>query len=374
MIDLKANPFYLKEPAADWVMSTLQSMSLEEKIGQLFCLTGMGDDVDALKDMVETYHPGGFMFCTAPARQVREAYKTMQNASRIPLLLPANLESGGNGLAVEGTYFSREMGTTATGEREQARRLGEICGKEAGALGCNWAFAPIIDIDYNWRNPITNVRTFGSDPETVLTMARAYCQGIRDSGAEMAVCIKHFPGDGRDERDQHLLATVNDLSAEEWERTYGSIYRALIEEGVETVMVGHILQPAMSQKIRPQAPALPGSTSKELVTGVLRGLLGFNGLIVTDATPMVGFSMMMPREKALVASINAGVDMILFCKNMDEDYGTIRQALEDGRISSQRLDEAVARILATKAHLRLQEKQQPWYTPAQGRVTLLPWL
>lgn len=167
-------------------------------------------------------------------------------ASKIPLLLPANLEAGGNGIATEGTYFAKEMEIAATEDPEQAHRLGEICGCEAGALGCNWSFAPIIDIDYNWRNPITNVRTFGSDPDTVLAMARAYCQGIRDSGAQMAVCIKHFPGDGRDERDQHLLATVNDLPAPQWEETYGRVYKALIDEGAETVMVGHIYQPAIS--------------------------------------------------------------------------------------------------------------------------------
>ena len=251
MIDLRASPFFLSEESITWVQGALSSMTPEEKIGQLFCITAGGENPQTLGELVQRYQPGGFMFRSAPAAQVLAAYQAMDKASKIPLLLPANLEAGGNGIATEGTYFAKEMEIAATEDPEQAHRLGEICGCEAGALGCNWSFAPIIDIDYNWRNPITNVRTFGSDPDTVLAMARAYCQGIRDSGAQMAVCIKHFPGDGRDERDQHLLATVNDLPAPQWEETYGRVYKALIDEGAETVMVGHIYQPAMTRKINP---------------------------------------------------------------------------------------------------------------------------
>ena len=323
MIDLRASPFFLSEESITWVQGTLSSMTPEEKIGQLFCITAGGENPQTLGELVQRYQPGGFMFRSAPAAQVLAAYQAMDKASKIPLLLPANLEAGGNGIATEGTYFAKEMEIAATEDPEQAHRLGEICGCEAGALGCNWSFAPIIDIDYNWRNPITNVRTFGSDPGTVLAMARAYCQGIRDSGAQMAVCIKHFPGDGRDERDQH--------------------------------------QPAMTRKINPslqEKDMLPGSTSKELVAGVLRGRLGFQGLVVTDATPMVGFSMALSRANALVAALNAGVDMLLFCKNMEEDIGSIREALQDGRLSWKRVEEAVTRILATKAHLGLPEKRK----------------
>lgn len=361
MIDLRASPFFLSEESITWVQGALSSMTPEEKIGQLFCITAGGENPQILGELVQRYQPGGFMFRSAPAAQVLAAYQAMDKASKIPLLLPANLEAGGNGIATEGTYFAKEMEIAATEDPEQAHRLGEICGCEAGALGCNWSFAPIIDIDYNWRNPITNVRTFGSDPDTVLAMARAYCQGIRDSGAQMAVCIKHFPGDGRDERDQHLLATVNDLPAPQWEETYGRVYKALIDEGAETVMVGHIYQPAMTRKINPslqEKDMLPGSTSKELVAGVLRGQLGFQGLVVTDATPMVGFSMALSRANALVAALNAGVDMLLFCKNMEEDIGSIREALQDGRLSWKRVEEAVTRILATKAHLGLPEKRK----------------
>ena len=154
----------------------------------------------------------------------REKQRAMQAASRIPLLLACNLESGGNGVAVTGTFFGREMEVAATGETEQARRLGVVCAREGAAAGCNWAFSPIVDIDYNWRNPITNVRTFGSDPDMVIEMSKAFMDGVRETGADLAVTIKHFPGDGVDERDQHLLTSVNDCTCEEWDATYGAVW------------------------------------------------------------------------------------------------------------------------------------------------------
>jgi beta-N-acetylhexosaminidase len=277
------------------------------------------------------------------------------------MLLPCNLESGGNGLATTGTFFGKEMEIAATSETEQARRFGYICGKEGGSVGCNWTFSPIVDIDYNWRNPITNVRTFGADPDVVIEMSKAFLQGVKDSGTDMAVCIKHFPGDGVDERDQHLLSSVNSLSCQEWENTYGRVYRTLIEAGAQTVMVGHILQPEMTRKMCPgirDEDILPGSTNRYLMTDLLRGELGFNGLISTDATPMVGFTGTLTRQEALCTALMAGADVILFCKNMDEDYDSIRQGLENGQVTMERLNEAVARQLALKASLHLPEKQK----------------
>ncbi len=360
MIDLKAKPFYLSGADIQWVEDTLASMSLEEKVGQLFCVTDITTDTEALQNLVRTYHPGGFMYRAGDAAQIQQAQRAMQEASRIPLLLACNLESGGNGVAETGTFFGRPLEVAATGETEQARRLGLVCAREGAAAGCNWAFAPIIDIDYNWRNPITNVRTFGSDPDRVLAMGEAFMDGVAESGAAMAVCIKHFPGDGVDERDQHLLSTVNSLSAGDWEATYGRVYKALIDKGAQTVMAGHILQPAMTRKMCPgirDEDILPGSTNRYLMTGLLRGELGFNGLITTDATPMVGFTGTMTRRQAVASAINGGADVILFCKNMDEDLAGVRADVASGVITMERLDEAITRQLALKASLGLPRKQ-----------------
>ena len=361
MIDYKAKPFYLDDADIAWVEETLSSMSPEEKVGQLFCVTDMITDPRALRDFVQKYHPGGFMYRAGDAGEIQTAQRVMQEASRIPLLLSCNLESGGNGIAPTGTFFGRQLQVAAAGDPIHAYRLGLVCAREGAAAGCNWSFAPIVDIDYNWRNPITNVRTWGSDPDTVIRLSEAYMDGVRDSGADMAVTIKHFPGDGVDERDQHLLSTVNSLSAGEWENTYGRVYRTLIDKGAQTVMAGHILQPAMTRKLCPgirDEEILPGSTNKYLMTDLLRGEMGFNGLITTDATPMVGYTGFLTRREAIRRSLMGGADVILFCKSIDEDMAGVREDIEAGLISMERVDEAIRRQLALKASLKLHRKHR----------------
>lgn len=360
MIDYRVQPFELTEKEISWVEDTLASMTTEEKIGQVFCLTDMITDPETLKALIQKYRPGGFMYRAGDGAEIQNAYRVMQEASRIPMLLPCNLESGGNGISSAGTYFGKQMEVAAADDPEQAWRLGYVCGREGGSVGCNWAFSPVVDVDYNWRNPITNVRTFGSEPGRVLTLSEAFLDGMAAAGTKMAACIKHFPGDGVDERDQHLLSSVNSLSAEAWERSYGVIYRNLINMGVQTVMVGHILQPEMTRRLCPgirDEEIRPGSTNRYLVTDLLRGQLGFNGLITTDATPMVGFTGMLTRKQAICEALMAGIDMILFCKNIDEDYQGVRDCLADGSLTMERLDEAVARQLALKASLGLPERK-----------------
>lgn len=194
---------------------------------------------------------------------------------------------------------------------KDAYRLGKVSCSEGAAVGCNWAFAPVVDIDRNWRNPITNVRTYGDDPDRVLECGLNYMKAAKEEN--VLVAIKHFPGDGCDEVDQHILTSVNSLSCEEWDATYGKIYGGLIEAGAQTVMVGHIAQPAYQKLYNPDFPdkLVPATLSPELLKGLLRKKLGFNGLIVTDSTCMVGFSCAMKREKAVPYAIEAGCDMFL---------------------------------------------------------------
>lgn len=356
MIAYKEKPFYLNDEDIEWVEQTLASMTLEEKIAQMFCVTDMITDPEALKAFVRKYPVGSFMYRSGDAAEVQNAQRAMQEASKIPLLLACNLESGGNGIAATGTFFGRQLEAAAARDPKHAYRLGMVCAKEGGATGCNWSFAPIVDIDYNWRNPITNVRTWGSDPDTVIRLSEAYMDGVKDSGETMAVTIKHFPGDGVDERDQHLLSSVNSLSAEDWENTYGRVYQTLIDKGAQTVMVGHILQPEMTRKMCPgirDEEIFPASTNKYLITDLLREKMGFNGLVATDATPMVGFSGFLTRREAVAKTIMAGADMIMFCKNIDEDFAGVKEDIENGTISIIRVNEAIRRQLALKASLGL---------------------
>jgi len=172
----------------------------------------------------------------------------MQEESKIPMFIPANIESGGNGIASEGTAFGNPLQVAATGDIKYAYELGKIAGAEGRAVGVNYAFAPVVDIDNNTLNPITNTRTFGNNPEVVYKMAEAYINGLVEEGKDMCYSIKHFPGDGVDNRDQHLHTTYNTLSVEEWEDTYGKNFRKLIEKGAPTVMVGHIGLPEYVEK------------------------------------------------------------------------------------------------------------------------------
>ena len=360
MIDFnkfKSNPFFLNDKDIDWVRSTLDSMSTEEKTGQLFFLVIYDPDESYIDKLTGSIRAGGVMCRVMSREKVISAVSALQRGSKIPMLIAANLEAGGNGICSDGTKVGSQMMVAATDDPKYSASLGAICAEEGFAVGANYAFAPIVDIDYNFRNPITNTRTFGSDPETVLRFASEYVRECQKRG--VACSIKHFPGDGRDERDQHLCATVNDLTVDKWDETYGKIYKTLIDEGAKTVMIGHIMQPAYSKLLNPELTdeeILPASLSKELLNGLLREKLGFNGLIISDATTMAGFDAAMPRDKAVPYSIAAGCDMFLFSKNLDEDFAYMQKGIRDGIITLERLDEAVARILALKASLKLHEK------------------
>lgn len=358
MIQYKENPFYLTEEQVQWVESTYDSMSLEEKIGQLFCPIVFTKDEKELKELVETKHIGGMLYREGPGEELRQSHKILQDASRIPLLTASNLEYGGNGSAIEGTYYGREMLAAATGDVERAYQLGKVSCSEGAAVGVNWSFAPVVDLDLNYHNPITNVRTFGSDLQTVIDMGKAYIRGAKEEG--VATSVKHFPGDGVDERDQHLVTSVNALSCKEWNESYGKIYKEMIEAGTLTVMAAHIALPAYEEYFdqKPCERILPATLSENLLKKLLREQLGFNGLIVTDATPMVGFCSAMDRATAVPLSIENGCDMFLFNRNMEEDFRLMREGYEKGILSDARLEEAVKRILATKAAMHLPEKQE----------------
>jgi beta-N-acetylhexosaminidase len=373
MINLKAKPFNLDDKAIAWVKEKLKGMSLEEKMGQLFCPVGMTDNKEDLKGFLNNIKPGGIMYRPGKGEQIQEIHRFLQENSKIPLLISANLEAGGNGITTDGTYYGKQMQVAATDDTEMAYRLGVVAGREGRAVGCNWAFAPIIDIDMNFRNPITNVRTYGSDAERVLRMAKEYMRGINES--EVAVSIKHFPGDGVDERDQHLLTSVNSLSTEKWDETFGSVYKEMIEGGALSVMAAHIMLPEYTRKLVPgikDEDIMPATLAPELLNGLLREKLGFNGLIVTDATPMIGFTAAERREIAVPKAIASGCDMFLFNKNIGEDFQFMMKGIEDGILSLERVDEAVTRILAMKAALGLHiQQEQDTLVPGKDALKIL---
>ncbi len=377
-MDLRQKPFFLDDDAIAWVSRTRDAMTTEEKVGQLFCVLfkeAKPAELDYVKGILK---PGGCMYRVVPTRRAVEFTNALHSWLDVPPLIAANLEKGGNGIVSEGTLVGSPMEIAATDDATMAEHMARVCGAEGRAVGANWAFAPIIDIDSNFRNPITNTRTFGSDPERVCRMGLAYTKTIQEMG--LAASIKHFPGDGQDERDQHLVTSINDMDCDTWMDTYGKIYRACIEAGALTVMVGHILQPAWSRRLNPalaDRDILPASLSKELMQGLLREKLGFNGMIVTDATTMAGYTIPMSRRLAVPTSIANGADMFLFARNLEEDYRFMLDGVKNGIITLQRLDEAVTRILATKAALGLHKPQSPLEpeeaTRAIGRPQFIRW-
>jgi beta-N-acetylhexosaminidase len=359
LIDLTIRPFFLDDKGIKWVEETLASLTEDEKIAQLFCLITYSPDEELLKHLARDVKPGGFMCRAMDKESLVKTISTLQENSPLPLLIAANLERGGDGVVLEGSSLGSPMQAAASGSVETARRLGEVCAVEGGACGVNWAFAPIVDIDYNFRNPITNVRTFGSDPDKVSAMGSEFIKAVQKEG--MAAAAKHFPGDGVDERDQHLVTTINDLSWEDWDQSYGKVYRACIDAGVMSVMAGHIMLPHWSRKMNPAVnddELLPATLAPEIIQGLLRKELGFNGLVITDASAMAGMNIPMPRAQAVPAAIAAGCDMFLFTRNMDEDFAYMAAGVREGIITRERLDEAVTRILAAKAALELHKKQK----------------
>ncbi len=356
-VNLKAKPFNLNDEDVKWVQETINSMTIEEKIGQLFVNMGSSRTEEYLTDTVNTYHIGAVRYNPGTAEEVYDQNKILQEKSKIPMLIAANTEAGGNGACTDGTEVGVEVKIGATNDPKWAYEMGRVSGVEASAIGCNWSFAPIVDINYNWRNPIISSRSFGSDPDLVLEMSLAYMKGIQESG--IAPAAKHWPGDGIDERDQHLSFSVNSLSTEEWDKTYGKVYKGLIDAGLPSIMAGHIHLPAYERHFNPDIKdedLMPATLSKEITTDLLRGKLGFNGVVVTDASHMLGLTGAMSRSKLIPTSIAAGCDLFLFFNDPDEDFGYMMDGYKEGIITEERLQEALERILGLKASLGLHKK------------------
>ena len=358
-MDYTKKPFYLSLDDLAWVEATFAAMTQEEKLNQVFVDMLWNESPKTVEAQQTAYQLGGYRYNNSTPENLWEQNAAIQRASKIPALIAANVEAGGNGAVSGGTKLGEGIACGATDDPMSAYYMGKYGCREAAAIGCSWTFAPIVDIDLNWRNCVIAHRAFGNDPDKVLAMGLAYMKGAHEEG--VACCMKHFPGDGCDERDQHLVTTVNDLSCEEWDATFGKVYRGMIDGGVPSVMIGHIMQPAWSRALRPgikDEEILPATVAPELLQGLLRGKLGFNGLIVTDATHMVGLTGKVQREVSIPAMLMAGCDMILYYRDHDEDIGFLKAALADGRLTQERLDEAVRTVLAFKAHRKLHEKQR----------------
>lgn len=253
------------------------------------------------------------------------------------------------------------MQVGAIGDPELSVAFGRGIETEGAATGFNWVFGPVVDINYNFQNPIVNIRAFGDTPELVAKHAIPVLRSIQENG-RMAACAKHWPGDGMDDRDQHKVLTINPMRMDEWRATYGQVYRQAIEAGVKSIMSAHIALPAYYEELGItdiRRKHTPGSLSCELNTRLLREELGFNGLIVSDATSMLGMDAFGPRHEIVPMCVASDVDMFLFTKDMVYDYEAMLQGVGNGIVTENRLNEAVTRILGMKASLGLHRKAIP---------------
>ncbi|BCW69448.1 glycosyl hydrolase [Arthrobacter sp. NicSoilB8] len=371
-VDLQAAPFNLDADAIAWVDATIASMTLEEKIGQLFINHNNDYSPEYLDGVLEQYHVGGMRYRPGPSADVQEHIRYAQSRSRVPLLIASNPEMGGAGSCDDGTFVSTHLQAGSHPDKDIARQMGRVAGVETAALGCNWAFAPIVDIHYNWRNTVISTRAFGNTPEIVVERAKEYFDGISESPTVCA--MKHFPGDGMDERDQHVVTSYNTLSYEDWNQTYGHVYREMIGHGVQSIMIGHIGAPDLSRHFRPGLAAediLPATLAPELLQDLLRGELGFNGLILTDASQMIGLTQAMKRSELVPATIAAGCDMFLFFRNPAEDFGYMLEGYKSGVITEARLQDALRRILGLKASLGLHKAARESLVPPVEALQLI---
>jgi len=360
MVDLTKKPFYLDESQIKWVEDTIASMSLEEKIGQLFICINWTRDEEHYRKMINKFHVGGIRWQEGEVEDVWKQNKIYFEESKIPVLIAANCEQGGNGALKKGGTMIAPPHACAAGGPELAKIMARHSAQEALPVGVNWTFAPISDILFNWRNTIVNNRAFGNDVDEIIANCLAYMEGMKEYG--IACCTKHFPGDGCEERDQHLVMGCNDLSIEEWDASFGKIYKTLIDEGIESFMIGHICMPAYQKKFNPSLKdedIKPATLSPELLQNLLREQLGFNGLILTDASHMAGLSTAAPRSEQVPGAIAAGCDMFLFFNDPEEDFNYMMNGYKEGIISEERLSDALHRILGLKAKLRLYEKKFP---------------
>ena len=370
MVDLRANPYFLSDEDITWVERTIAGMTDEEKVGQLFFQLTSGITEEYLSELMNKYHLGGIRYNGMPGAYVLEHNRILQKHAKIPVLIASNPEGGGDGACPDGTYVGSGIKIGATRNRDYAKALGRVSGAQAATIGCNMAFAPVCDILYNWQCTEVVTRSFGTDADRVADFSLAYLEGAHET-AHFACAAKHFPGNGQDFRDAHQSNNNNYFGKEEWMQTYGHVYKTLIDGGVEAIMGGHILMPTYMNEVYPGIDPhkiLPATLCPEIMTGLLRDELGFNGMVVTDASHMVGMTCAMKREDMLPASINAGCDMFLFFNDPEEDFAIMLNAYKTGIISEERMVEALTRILGTKAHLGLHNRTVEELVPSAANV------
>lgn len=346
-------PFNLDQSAQEWVEVTHSKLSTEDRLRQLFTLICPGHAPESL-EFARGFRPGGItrLFGGTPAEEL-DLIANLNAELPAPLLVSADIEGSRMSLA-HGAEWPNPLALAAIDNLEITEKVSREMAKEAAASGINWSFTPVLDINHAFRSAIVATRAFGSDVDTIERHAMKQMEVFQENGIGSAV--KHFPGEGYDDRDQHLVTTINPLSLDEWAETFGRLYKSAIAKGALSVMSAHIAFPAFVRSCDPDAGLeafRPGSINRLINQNLLRDELGFEGLIVSDATSMAGLGTWSDRSTHLPEVIASGCDVILFSDDPNADLDHLKEALKDGRLTMERVDDAVLRQLALKAALGL---------------------
>ncbi len=330
----------------------IESMTIDELIGQTLCYAVSPKwSEEEFADIVRRTKPGGIFFNGAEPEFIHKYTKIANDNLDIPVIVSADVENG-PGCAIKGEeLLPFPMAWGAADDAELIEKAGEATAAIARRAGIHWTFAPIVDLNMNPDNPVTNVRAISDSADQVIKIGSAYIRGLQKNNV-MVACAKHFPGDGVDDRNQHFCTTINSLSREEWMNTFGKVYRELIREGVGSIMVGHLALPAFDgEKVDEVLGYKPAIISRKLITDLLKEELQFKGCVVSDALSMIGSCSVMREDKLVVEFLNAGGDMALFA--LPVDFDRIKSAYEQGNITLERLRDAVRRVLVMKENARI---------------------
>jgi beta-N-acetylhexosaminidase len=310
--------------------------------------------------MIRMNKPGALYVCGKTKEQIKKYTEYANSICKFPVLIVTDVENGPQSAGIKNLEVSAELPQPMAWGAADDERLVEMAGEATGKIcrksGIHIALSPVVDININKDNPLVNIRAISDSADQVSKMGRAYMRGMQKNGYLLATA-KHFPGDGVDDRNQHFCATVNSLSREEWDRTFGKVYRDIIEEGVAAIMVAHIALPAYDEdNVDPIFGPLPGCLSYPLMTGLLREKLGFNGCIISDAMSMIGSSSRVPIRELAAKFIAAGGDMVLFPEK--NDLRNLLDGYNKGIFTKERLMDAVGRILELKKRARAFEDEE----------------
>jgi beta-N-acetylhexosaminidase len=353
MIAENAAPKPLSKEAEKWVQATLKSLTLDEKIGQLFVPSVSGQftalDSEAfakIKENIERYHVGGYHVFGSELVGGALLINRMQELAKVPLLITADFEGGVGYQFRDATRLPRAMEIGATGDPNYAYQAGRVVAEEGRALGVHVNFYPVVDVNNNPLNPIINVRSFGESVEMVEKMAVAYIQGAHEGG--MMATAKHFPGHGDTSEDSHMQLPTVTVNRARLQKIELPPFKAAIDAGADAVMSAHIYFPALEPE-----KGLPATLSKNVLTGVLRDELKFSGLVFTDAMGMQGVAASFSSAEASLRAIQAGADILLMVPDLAASFGALKSAVASGALTEARIDESVQRILRAKAAMGL---------------------